>query len=68
MSPGGHMAVALVVMESPAIIMAVLLANMLRHTQAKGVTISSSGGAAVTMGGSGYSGPSLGKIIHDLFR
>ena len=28
---GGHMAVAMVVMESPAIIMAVLLANALRH-------------------------------------
>ncbi|MFN7754173.1 MAG: sodium-dependent bicarbonate transport family permease [Pseudomonadota bacterium] len=31
---GGHMAVALVVMESPAIIMAVLLANALRHPRA----------------------------------
>jgi hypothetical protein len=31
LSPGGHMAAALVVMESPAIIMAVLLANNLRR-------------------------------------
>ena len=30
LSPGGHMAAALVVMESPAIIIAVLLANALR--------------------------------------
>ncbi len=34
MAFGGRMAVALVVMESPAIIMAVLLANALRHRQA----------------------------------
>ena len=31
---GGHMTVAMVIMESPAIIMAVLLANMIRHQQA----------------------------------
>ena len=31
LSPNGYMAIALVIMESPAIIMAVLLANMLRH-------------------------------------
>ena len=31
MSVGGHMTVAMVLMESPAIIMAVLLANTLRH-------------------------------------
>ena len=33
LAPGGHMAVAMVLMESPAIIMAVLLANRLRHAQ-----------------------------------
>lgn len=31
LNPNGYMAIALVLMESPAIIMAVLLANMLRH-------------------------------------
>jgi uncharacterized protein len=31
--PGGHMAAAMVLMESPAIIIAVLLANRLRHQQ-----------------------------------
>lgn len=40
---GGHMAVALVVMESPAIIMAVLLANALRHPRVSGTAV---GGAA----------------------
>jgi len=33
---GGHMTVAMVLMESPAIVMAVLLANMLRHRQTAG--------------------------------
>lgn len=56
MAPGGYMAVALVVMESPAIIMAVLLANMLRHKQA-------SAGAV----GAATAGPSLGKILHESF-
>lgn len=49
---GGHMAVAMVIMESPAIISAVLLANRLRHTlsaeQVQGV-------------------PSIRKILHESF-
>ncbi|MBC7703399.1 MAG: sodium-dependent bicarbonate transport family permease [Rhodoferax sp.] len=65
MSPGGHMAVALVVMESPAIIMAVLLANTLRHAQLGAVTVSSSVGAAAL--GGPNSGPPLGKILHESF-
>ena len=52
MSPSGHMAAALVVMESPAILMAVLLANLLRQAQpASGPN----------------SNPSLGKILHESF-
>jgi uncharacterized protein len=35
LNPNGYMAIALVLMESPAIIMAVLLANMLRHNPEK---------------------------------
>ncbi len=57
MPPGGHMTVALVVMESPAIIMAVLLANALRR------------GASVT--GAGTAEPpqrvGLGHILHESF-
>ncbi len=67
LSPGGHMAVALVVMESPAIIMAVLLANMLRHAQVGTVTLSSSGGAAVATLGGPQIAPPLGKILHESF-
>jgi hypothetical protein len=67
MTPGGHMAVALVLMESPAIIMAVLLANTFRHAQASAVTISSSGGTAVATLGGPTAGPPLGKILHESF-
>ena len=67
MTAGGHMAVALVVMESPAIIMAVLLANTLRHTQVGAVAVSSTGGAAVATVGGPNRGPPLGKILHESF-
>lgn len=65
MSPGGHMAVALVVMESPAIIMGVLLANMLRHAQPGAAT--SSQGAGVTAPGGPNAVPPLSKILHESF-
>ena len=67
LSPGGHMAVALVVMESPAIIMAVLLANTLRHAQAGALILSPTGGAAVAAFGGVKAGPPLGKILHESF-
>ena len=54
---GGYMAVALVLMESPAIIMAVLLANMVRSGLAK------SGGVAPTSGTSA----TIGKVLHEAF-
>ncbi len=67
---GGHMAVAMVVMESPAIIMAVLLANALRHagTAPASVAVAGNGTAVLTAGGpGGRSGPSIGKILHESF-
>jgi hypothetical protein len=51
---GGHMTVAMVIMESPAIIMAVLLANANRQALAR-----SGQGAASSF--------SLGKILHESF-
>lgn len=51
---GGHMAAAMVVMESPAIIMAVLLANSIRHHNA-----AASGAKA--------SATPIGKILHESF-
>jgi len=59
LTPGGHMAAALVVMESPAIIMAVLLANALRHAPGTTVGVSPHGGTATTT--------PLGKILHESF-
>jgi hypothetical protein len=51
---GGYMAVALVLMESPAIIMAVLLANIARSK------VPANGAAAAAQ-------PSLKKILHEAF-
>lgn len=68
MSPGGHMAVAMVLMESPAILMAVFLANMIRQAQTGTSVAAVHGGAAVmAQGGAGVSSPSMGKVIHESF-
>ncbi len=69
MSPGGHMAVAMVLMESPAILMAVLLANMIRQKQATAQMVAGQGGSAALMAGGGnrFSAPSMGKVIHESF-
>jgi hypothetical protein len=67
LSPGGHMAVAMVLMESPAIIMAVLLANALRHAQVTGpATVPAFEGAAVAVD-AGPGIPAIGKILHEPF-
>jgi hypothetical protein len=70
LNPGGHMAVAMVLMESPAIIMAVLLANALRHPVATPAAGPVGGNAAALM--AGHSTPvtndlSIGKILHESF-
>lgn len=69
MSPGGHMAVAMVLMESPAILMAVLLANMIRHEQASAQIVLGQGATAavVGQGSASFSGPSMRKVIHESF-
>lgn len=79
---GGHMAAAMALMESPAIILAVLLANALRQKQqavavatAAPPVVAMTGGGAATLGGhgpgnvSGKGGPhlSVGKILHESF-
>ena len=65
LSFGGHMAVAMVLMESPAIIMAVLLANTLRQTASMHVSISSAGAAA--LGTPAAQDFKIGKILHESF-
>ena len=63
---GGHMAAAMALMESPAIIMAVLLANLVRQrkTPAAG-TVSPNMPVAPAPGAA--HGVSLGKILHESF-
>ena len=65
LSFGGHMAVAMVLMESPAIIMAVLLANTLRQTASLPVSVSSSGATTLPMPTA--QGLSISKILHESF-
>jgi hypothetical protein len=65
-SVGGHMAVAMVIMESPAIIMAVLLANAARQmAQTDGGVVVSGASLAMTRGGT-TSFP-MRKILHESF-
>ncbi|MCJ7450963.1 MAG: sodium-dependent bicarbonate transport family permease [Steroidobacteraceae bacterium] len=64
---GGHMAAALALMESPAIIMAVIVANSMRRSQAVPAGASLPGGAATVPGSSPGAGMSLGKILHESF-
>lgn len=64
MAFGGHMAVALVIMESPAIIMAVLLANLLRRDAVAGVAVTAGGAAVMVPGGPGVP---LGRILRESF-
>ena len=69
-SPGGHMAAALVVMESPAILMAVMLANALRRAAAGGVQPAGLAAAPAAVGASSASGAgptSLRHILHESF-
>ncbi len=65
---GGHMAAAMALMESPAIVMAVLMSSALRRQQTSPVQLSSSG-AGVWAGptGGGMPGFSLGKVLHESF-
>ena len=64
---GGHMAAAMALMESPAIILAVVTANLLRRRAAAGTVASVSGGAAAVIPAPFAAAPStpLGKILHE---
>jgi hypothetical protein len=63
---GGHMAAAMALMESPAIVMAVIFANTLRLRSAASVT-AVGGGVAALGGSASKGGVSLGKILHESF-
>ncbi len=59
------MAVAMVLMESPAVIVAVTLANMLRHATAPATMVVASVGGAGTATLQAGQGTSVGKILHE---
>jgi hypothetical protein len=59
---GGHMAAAMALMESPAIIMAVVLANMVRQRSPVQTQVA---GASSPAGSAGAVNTSLGKVLHE---
>ena len=63
---GGHMAAAMALMESPAIILAVVLANSLRQKTRPQIVSLSSGVASVSSPPQKQS-VSIGKILHESF-
>ncbi|MEY4428588.1 MAG: hypothetical protein RLZZ182_1277, partial [Pseudomonadota bacterium] len=72
--PGGHMAVAMVLMESPAILMAVVLANALRAqamVQASRCGVAGGPGGALVMGSGAGGAPaghiSIKQVLHESF-
>lgn len=62
---GGHMAVAMVLMESPAILVAIVLAGALRRQAAGGVVLQGGGTGVLQLGGG--AGGELGKVLHESF-
>lgn len=64
---GGHMAAAMALMESPAIILAVILANTLRQTARPSDFVIQGGGVAARAAGSGKASVSMGKVLHESF-
>ena len=65
---GGHMAAAMALMESPAILMAVILANRLRQQFAGANGVVAQGNAAALTGlAPPTQGTSFGKVLHESF-
>ena len=66
-TPPGHMTVAMVLMESPAILMAVLLASMLRHAATASPVVGVTSGGAALAGAPAGGGLPLRRIVHESF-
>jgi len=64
---GGHMAAAMALMESPAIVLAVLLANRLRHQQSAPTGVVVAGGAAALGGPPAGAHTDWRKLLHESF-
>lgn len=63
MEYGGHMAAAMALMESPAIVLAVLMANLLRQRATAATAVG--GGVAALAGPGAPRDVSLGKVLHE---
>jgi hypothetical protein len=63
---GGHMAAAMALMESPAIVLAVLMANRLRRQQPASASLVASDGAAA-LAGPGGAHTDWRKLLHESF-
>ena len=61
---GGHMAAAMALMESPAIVLAVLAANVLRQRAAVSAVVAAQGGTAALRNGTAPGLP-LGRVLHE---
>jgi len=61
---GGHMAAAMALMESPAIVLAVLAANVLRQRAASNTFVAAQGGTASLRTGP-EPGVPLGQVLHE---
>lgn len=67
MPAGGHMAAAMALMESPAIVLAVLMANHLRQ-QVQTSTLAVAGDGTATWGtGPGHAPVAIRKVLHESF-
>lgn len=64
---GGHMAAAMALMESPAIILAVVLANTLRQAEKSSDFIVQGGGVAALAPSPTQNSVSMGKVLHESF-
>lgn len=64
---GGYLTVALVVMESPAIVMAVLLATWVRARQIESASVPAAGGAPGGAAVPAAARPSMKQVLHEAF-
>jgi hypothetical protein len=64
---GGHMAAAMALMESPAIILAVVLANTLRQVEKSSDFIVQGGGVAALAPSPTQNSVSMAKVLHESF-
>jgi hypothetical protein len=61
---GGHMAAAMALMESPAIVLAMFMASLLRQRAAAAVPL---GGGALALQPAPVAGFSIGRVLHESF-